>query len=80
MNFWPNRVVGRISTLTLFGIILAAAGFRAIVIEACLPSWLIVRTWPTSTPWIRTSPNFASWRPARSALIVTIVTELKVFW
>ena len=80
MYFCPNSVVGRISTPTLAGISSAAAGSRATVIEASLPSWSILRTWPMSAPLSRTSPNFASCSPARSALIVIVVTSSKTFW
>lgn len=43
-----------------------------------LAVWSILSTRPTSTPLIRTSPNLASCRPARSALTLTVVTLSKV--
>ena len=39
MNFWPNSVVGRISTSTLAGISSAASGSSADLMTACSPSW-----------------------------------------
>jgi hypothetical protein len=56
MNFCPNKVVGMISIVELFGITLAASGCRATRIDASLLSWLMLRTCPTSTPCRRTSP------------------------
>ena len=79
MNFCPNSVVGRISTRMFSGICLADAGDSATLITACWPSLLIFRTWPTSTPCRRTSPNWESWSPALSALIVIIVGCEKAF-
>ena len=43
-NFWPNSVVGRISTETFDGIFSAAEGSRAMWISACSPSWVTSRT------------------------------------
>ena len=80
MNFWPNSVVGMICTPTFSGISSAASGSIATSMTACSPSWLTDRTWPTRTPLIRTSPKRASWSPARSAWIVTIVTRSNFFW
>ena len=73
--FWPNSVVGRICTETLAGSSWAADGSRATRITAFSPSWETSRTWPMRTPLRRTSPNFVSCRPARSASMVTIVTS-----
>ena len=80
MNFWPNSVVGRISTDTLLGMSSASSGLRATVITAFSPFCSMARTWPTSAPWSRTSPNLASWSPARSAWIVIVVLRSNVFW
>ena len=80
MNFWPKSVVGRISTETLLGMSSASSGSSATVITAFSPFCSMARTWPTSAPWRRTSPNLASCRPARSAWIVIVVLRSKVFW
>ena len=77
MYFWPNSVVGRMSTLTFSGMSFAADGTSAILMTACLPSLLISRTLPTRAPWRRTSPKRASWSPALWALMVTIVGCVK---
>ena len=46
MYFWPNSVVGRMSTLTFSGMSFAAEGTSATLMTACLPSLLISRTCP----------------------------------
>jgi hypothetical protein len=69
-----------ISTLTFSGTAAAWSGSSATVISASLPSWSILRTWPTRAPLSSTSPNLASCSPARSALIVIVVDFSNVFW
>ena len=41
MNFWPNSVVGMISTLDVLRDVLGRVGSSADLMTACLPSWLI---------------------------------------
>lgn len=76
-NFWPNSVVGRISTLTSSGTWRADSGSSARVMRATSSRCSMPRTCPTSAPFIRTSPNFASCRPARSASTTTVVEDSK---
>ncbi len=78
--FWPKRVVGLIATVTSAGTCLARSGSRPSLITAWLPSWVTSRICPITMPCIRTSPNFGSCRPARSALTVTQVTGVNAFW
>ena len=80
MNFWPNSVVGMICTPTFSGISSAASGSSATLMTACSPSWLDRADLADQDAVDPDVAERASWSPARSAWIVTVVTRSNFFW